>query len=114
MNYFTIVPVSAKTHGVGVAADHPHAENALVESERAVEIRDLQPHPAEMRRFGEAVFAGAYSALPFRFSRYLTCGHIALPLRDLARPSWSRTVAERRNDITSGKCYACGSPGSGL
>src|SRR5258708_39129805 len=114
MNYLAIVAMSAKTHRVGLAADHSHPENALVESERAVEIRDLQPHSAEVRCFGEAIFARADSALPVRFFRYLTCRHFALSLRDRARPSRSRTVAERRNDITCGKCYASGSPGSGL
>src|SRR4030088_3468288 len=80
--------MSAKTHRVGLAAYHSHPENALVESERAVEIRDLQPHSAQVRCFGEAVFAGAYSPLPFRFSLYLTCRHFTLPWLHCARPSW--------------------------
>jgi hypothetical protein len=49
MNYLVIVTVSAETHGVRVAADHSHSENLLVKSERAIEIRDLQSHSAEMR-----------------------------------------------------------------
>src|SRR5712671_2019221 len=77
MNDLAIFSVRTETHRVGVAPDDAHAQHTFVEGERAVEIGNLQAHPAQMRRLGKTVTPRSDSLL-VGCRRHLLCRHLRL------------------------------------
>ncbi len=49
MNDFAIFAKRTEAHGINGASNDAQAEDFLVKNERSLEIRYLQPHPAQVR-----------------------------------------------------------------
>src|SRR5437868_1153450 len=57
MHDLAIFAVRAETGGVAGATNRSQADNAFIESDRSLEIRDLQSHSSEMRRFRKSILS---------------------------------------------------------
>jgi hypothetical protein len=82
MNDLTILSVRSKTRRIGGAVEDAHPKNILVEEKRAIEVRDLQTHSAQMRRFGKTISFRTNSPLLVSFGRHLPGCHLCLPPLD--------------------------------
>jgi hypothetical protein len=89
MNDLTILSVRSKTRRIGGTAEDAHPKNILVEEKRAIEVRDLQTHSAQMRRFGKTIAFRTNSLLFASSGRHLLRCHIRLHSAE-----------------SGGKCYA--------
>src|SRR3954467_15065467 len=63
MHDLAILSVRTEAGRIVVSTNRPEAEHFLVELDRTLEIRDLEPHSPEMRRFGKPVLSRLDSAL---------------------------------------------------
>src|SRR3954462_7154215 len=63
MHDLAIFSMRTEAGRIVVPTNRPEAEHFLVELDRTFEIRDLESHSSEMRRFGKPIFGGTDSTL---------------------------------------------------